>query len=57
MKNKVPKDEKEVIEILVNHCKNFYGCKCIGCGFFDGCGEYYREFELVKNKVDMEGKE
>jgi len=25
--------------------------------FFDGCGEYYREFELVKNKVDMEGKE
>jgi len=33
MKNKVPKDEKEVIEILVNHCKNFYGCKCIGCGF------------------------
>lgn len=55
MKNKVPKDEKEVIEILVNHCKNFYGCKCIGCGFFDGCGEYYREFELAKKKVDMEG--
>ncbi len=34
MKNKVPKDEKEVIEILVNHCKNFYGRKCIGCSFF-----------------------
>jgi len=25
--------------------------------FFDGCGEYYCEFELVKNKVDMEGRE
>ena len=45
-----------MIEILVNHCKNFYGRKFIGCSFFDGGGEYYREFELVKNKVDIEEK-